>query len=74
MAFYRRVVEVSPKQRTQHRRADGGRYAEELREGLTADSSLLYHRGRPRRWSTCGSGAAGPDDDAALAGECARGG
>jgi homogentisate 1,2-dioxygenase len=49
MAFYRQVGEVPPKRHTQHRRPDGGLYAEELmgEEGFTADASLLYHRGVP---------------------------
>jgi homogentisate 1,2-dioxygenase len=49
MAFYRRVGDVPPKRHTQHRRPDGGLYAEELmgEEGFTADAALLYHRGIP---------------------------
>jgi homogentisate 1,2-dioxygenase len=49
MAFYRCVGDVPPKRHTQHRRPDGGLYAEELmgEEGFSSDSSLLYHRGIP---------------------------
>src|SRR5215207_10473304 len=49
MAYYRRVGSVPPKRHTQHRRPDGGLYAEELmgEEGFSADSALLYHRGLP---------------------------
>src|ERR671916_91439 len=49
MAYYRRVGDVPPKRHTQHRRPDGGLYAEELmgEEGFSADSALLYHRGLP---------------------------
>jgi homogentisate 1,2-dioxygenase len=49
VAFYRRVGEVPPKRHTQHRRPDGGLYAEELmgEEGFFSDSSLLYHREIP---------------------------
>jgi homogentisate 1,2-dioxygenase len=49
MAYYRRVGDVPPKRHTQHRRPDGGLYAEELmgEEGFSSDSSLLYHRGIP---------------------------
>jgi homogentisate 1,2-dioxygenase len=49
MAYYRRVGDVPPKRHTQHRRPDGGLYAEELmgEEGFTSDSALLYHRGIP---------------------------
>jgi len=49
MAYYRRVGDVPPKRHTQHRRPDGGLYAEELmgEEGFTADAALLYHRGVP---------------------------
>src|SRR3712207_637123 len=49
MAFYRRVGSVPPKRHTQHRRPDGGLYAEELmgEEGFSSDSALLYHRGIP---------------------------
>src|SRR3569623_3179120 len=49
MAFYRQVGSVPPKRHTQHRRPDGGLYAEELmgEEGFSSDSSLLYHRGIP---------------------------
>jgi homogentisate 1,2-dioxygenase len=59
MAYYRRVGDVPPKRHTQHRRADGGLYSEELvgEEGFSSDSSLLYHVGIPsaivdaRPWS-----------------------
>jgi homogentisate 1,2-dioxygenase len=49
MAYYRRVGSVPPKRHTQHRRPDGGLYAEELmgEEGFSADSALLYHSGLP---------------------------
>ena len=49
MAYYRRVGDVPPKRHTQHRRADGGLYYEELvgEEGFSSDSSLLYHVGVP---------------------------
>jgi homogentisate 1,2-dioxygenase len=49
MAFYRQLGDVPPKRHTQHRRPDGGLYAEELmgEEGFSSDSSLLYHRGIP---------------------------
>lgn len=49
MAFYRSVGDVPPKRHTQHRRPDGGLYAEELmgEEGFSSDSALLYHRGIP---------------------------
>jgi homogentisate 1,2-dioxygenase len=49
MAFYRCVGDVPPKRHTQHRRPDGGLYAEELmgEEGFSSDSSLLYHQGIP---------------------------
>ncbi len=49
MAYYRQVGDVPPKRHTQHRRPDGGLYAEELmgEEGFSADSALLYHRGLP---------------------------
>src|ERR1700729_4566357 len=49
MAFYRCVGDVPPKRHTQHRRPDGGLYAEELmgEEGFSSDSSLLSHRGIP---------------------------
>jgi homogentisate 1,2-dioxygenase len=49
MAYYRRIGDVPPKRHTQHRRSDGGLYAEELmgEEGFSSDSSLLYHRGIP---------------------------
>jgi homogentisate 1,2-dioxygenase len=62
MAFYRRVGDLPPKRHTQHRRPDGGLYAEELmgEEGFSSDSALLYHRGIPsaivdaRRWDIAG--------------------
>ncbi|GIM96321.1 homogentisate 1,2-dioxygenase [Paractinoplanes toevensis] len=49
MTFYRQVGSVPPKRHTQHRRPDGGLYAEELvgEEGFSSDSSLVYHRGIP---------------------------
>jgi homogentisate 1,2-dioxygenase len=49
MAYYRQVGLVPPKRHTQHRRADGGLYYEELmgQEGFSSDSSLLYHRHIP---------------------------
>ena len=49
MAFYRSVGDVPPKRHTQHRRPDGGLYAEELmgEEGFSSDSALLYHREIP---------------------------
>src|SRR5579875_1530903 len=49
MAFYRAVGDIPPKRHTQHRRPDGGLYAEELmgEEGFSSDSSLLYHAGIP---------------------------
>ncbi|GAA0565301.1 homogentisate 1,2-dioxygenase [Paractinoplanes ferrugineus] len=49
MAFYRQVGSVPAKRHTQHRRPDGGLYAEELvgEEGFSSDSSLVYHRGLP---------------------------
>ncbi len=49
MAYYRAVGDVPPKRHTQHRRSDGGLYAEELmgEEGFSSDSALLYHRGNP---------------------------
>jgi homogentisate 1,2-dioxygenase len=49
MAFYRSVGSVPPKRHTQHRRPDGGLYAEELmgEEGFSSDSALLYHREIP---------------------------
>jgi len=58
VAHYRSVGSVPRKRHTQHRRPDGGLYAEELmgEEGFSGDSSLLYHRHLPsavvdaRRW------------------------
>ncbi|MEV6342973.1 homogentisate 1,2-dioxygenase [Actinoplanes sp. NPDC051851] len=49
MAYYRQVGSIPPKRHTQHRKPDGGLYAEELmgEEGFSSDSSLLYHRGIP---------------------------
>ncbi|GIF25648.1 homogentisate 1,2-dioxygenase [Actinoplanes tereljensis] len=49
MTFYRQVGSIPPKRHTQHRRPDGGLYAEELvgEEGFSSDSSLVYHRGIP---------------------------
>jgi homogentisate 1,2-dioxygenase len=49
MAYYRSVGTIPPKRHTQHRRADGGLYYEELmgEEGFSSDSSLLYHRHIP---------------------------
>ena len=49
MAHYRQVGSVPPKRHTQHRRADGGLYYEELmgEEGFSSDSSLLYHMSIP---------------------------
>ena len=49
MARYRSVGSVPRKRHTQHRRADGGLYYEELvgEEGFSSDSSLIYHRGVP---------------------------
>ena len=49
MAYYRSVGSVPHKRHTQHRRADGSLYYEELvgEEGFTSDSSLIYHRGVP---------------------------
>jgi len=49
MAFYRSAGSIPRKRHTQHRRADGGLYYEELvgEEGFSSDSSLLYHAGVP---------------------------
>src|SRR5207237_8550029 len=49
MAYYRSLGAVPPKRHTQHRRADGGLYYEELmgEEGFSSDSSLLYHQSIP---------------------------
>jgi homogentisate 1,2-dioxygenase len=49
MPYYRRVGDVPRKRHTQHRRPDGGLYAEELVgiEGFSHDSALLYHRNLP---------------------------
>ena len=49
MPYYRRVGDVPRKRHTQHRRPDGGLYAEELVgiEGFSHDSALLYHRHLP---------------------------
>jgi homogentisate 1,2-dioxygenase len=49
MPYYRSVGNVPRKRHTQHRRPDGGLYAEELVgiEGFHHDSALLYHRHLP---------------------------
>ncbi|MUL79040.1 homogentisate 1,2-dioxygenase [Mycolicibacterium sp. CBMA 226] len=49
MAYYRQLGSIPPKRHTQHRRADGGLFYEELmgEEGFSSDSSLLYHRHIP---------------------------
>ena len=49
MPFYRSLGDVPRKRHTEHRRPDGGLYAEELVgiEGFSHDSALLYHRHRP---------------------------
>ena len=49
MPYYRSVGDVPRKRHTQHRRPDGGLYAEELVgiEGFGHDSALLYHRHLP---------------------------
>ena len=49
MPHYRRSGSVPPKRHTDHRSADGRRYAEELigRHGFSGESSLLYHRHSP---------------------------
>ena len=49
MAFYRQLGTIPPKRHTQHRRANGDLYYEELmgEEGFSSDSSLLYHRHIP---------------------------
>ncbi len=49
MPYYRSVGDVPRKRHTQHRRPDGGLYAEELVgiEGFSHDSALLYHRHLP---------------------------
>jgi homogentisate 1,2-dioxygenase len=49
MAHYQRRGDVPAKRHTQHRRADGGLYYEELvgEEGFSSDSSLVYHHGVP---------------------------
>jgi homogentisate 1,2-dioxygenase len=46
---YRSAGSVPHKRHTQHRRADGSLYYEELvgEEGFSSDSSLVYHRGVP---------------------------
>lgn len=63
MPYYRRVGEVPPKRHTQHRRPDGGLYAEELmgQEGFSSDSSLLYHRHLPT--AIVGAWPASDDED-----------
>ena len=49
MAHYQQRGSIPPKRHTQHRRADGGLFYEELMgaEGFSSDSSLLYHRDIP---------------------------
>lgn len=49
MPYYRSVGDVPRKRHVQHRRPDGGLYAEELVgiEGFSHDSALLYHRHLP---------------------------
>ena len=49
MPHYRTVGDVPRKRHSQHRRPDGGLYAEELVgiEGFSHDSALLYHRHLP---------------------------
>ncbi len=49
MTYYQRRGSIPAKRHTQHRRADGGLYYEELvgEEGFSSDSSLLYHREIP---------------------------
>ena len=49
MTYYQSRGSIPPKRHTQHRRADGGLYYEELvgEEGFSSDSSLLYHRQIP---------------------------
>jgi homogentisate 1,2-dioxygenase len=49
MAHYRHAGSIPRKRHTQHRRPDGGLYAEELmgEDGFSSDSSLLYHRHIP---------------------------
>ncbi|MCW2715398.1 MAG: hmgA [Frankiales bacterium] len=49
MPHYRSAGSVPHKRHTQHRRADGSLYYEELvgEEGFSSDSSLVYHRGVP---------------------------
>jgi len=49
MPYYRAVGQIPRKRHTQHRRPDGGLYAEELMgvEGFSAESALLYHRHAP---------------------------
>ncbi len=49
MPYYRSVGDVPRKRHTQHRRPDGGLYAEELVgiDGFSHDSALLYHRHLP---------------------------
>ena len=49
MPHYQRVGNVPAKRHTDHRRADGGRYAEEVigRHGFSGESSVLYHRNSP---------------------------
>jgi homogentisate 1,2-dioxygenase len=49
MPFYRQLGDVPRKRHTQHHRADGGLYNEELtgEEGFSDASALLYHRNIP---------------------------
>ncbi len=49
MPHYRSAGSLPRKRHTQHRRADGSLYYEELvgEEGFSSDSSLVYHRGVP---------------------------
>jgi homogentisate 1,2-dioxygenase len=49
MPYYRQAGSIPRKRHTQHRRPDGGLYAEELmgEDGFSSDSSLLYHRHIP---------------------------
>jgi homogentisate 1,2-dioxygenase len=49
MAFYRQAGSIPGKRHTQHRRADGSLYYEELMgaDGFSSDSALLYHEQIP---------------------------
>ncbi len=49
MPHYRSAGSIPRKRHTQHRRPDGGLYAEELvgEEGFSSDSALLYHQHLP---------------------------